>query len=517
MAVMTMPRRFTPILGAAALGAAAAGVAVDLILPGQWYALAVYGAAAVLALWWSVAARRTIGAWLRRRSTRMGAHSALVVAIVSAVLVMLNILAVRHDARLDLSQTGAFTLAPQSVKVIESLTHDVKVTAFFPKGSADEVTFKDLINTYRHYTDKISSNVVDPDAHPATAKQYGVTQETIILASGGREARIRTVSEQEVTNALIRVSKERRKRIAILDGHGEPGLTDTEAGGLSLAKEALERQGYDVVPVVLAQEGSVPAETTVLVAADPQKPLLPAEVEAIGRYMAEGGRILLALGPGPLTGLEALAAGWGVTFRGDTVIDPISQLFGGDYTTLAIRSYGEHLVVKDFRLVTYFPLAQSVVFQGGTVAGIDYQAIARSSTESWGETQIVGGKARFDAGIDVRGPLDLAAAVSSKTAPLPEGETDAKSPAWRAIVAGNGRFATNRFFNAAGNGDLFTAAINWLAEDQELIAIRPKEGKSSPLLLTAGQQRVVFWLPVWILPGAISAYGLHVWRRRRRL
>lgn len=516
MALMTMPG-LGRILGTAALGLAAVGVAVDLLLPGRWYALAVYGAAAVLALWWGVAARNAIGAWLRRRSTRMGAHSALVVAIVSAVLVMLNILAVRHDARLDLSQTGAFTLAPQSVKVIESLTRDVKVTAFFPKGGADEVAFKDLLNTYRHYTDKISGEAIDPDSHPSIAKQYGVTQETIVVASGGREARIRTVSEQELTNALIRVGKERRKRIAVLDGHGEPGLTDTEAGGLSLAKEALERQGYEVVPIVLAQAGSVPVETTVLVAADPQRPLLPAEVDAIGRYAAGGGRILLALGPGPRTGLEALAAEWGVTLRGDTVIDPISQLFGGDYTTLAIRSYGEHLIVKDFRLVTYFPLAQSLVFQGGTVAGIDYQVIARSSTESWGETHIVGGKARFDAGTDARGPLDLAAAIGPKVAPQPEGETEAESPAWRAIVAGNARFATNRFFNAAGNGDLFTAAVNWLAEDQELIAIRPKEGSSSPLLLTAGQQRVVFWLPVVILPGVISAYGLHVWRRRRRL
>jgi ABC-type uncharacterized transport system involved in gliding motility auxiliary subunit len=85
------------------------------------------------------------------------------------------------------------------------------------------------------------------------------------------------------------------------------------------------------------------------------------------------------------------------------------------------------------------------------------------------------------------------------------------------VVSGNARFATNGFFNLSGNGDLLVASINWLAEDQDLIAIRPKEGPSSPLILTAGQERVVFWVPVLILPGVIAGYGFAVWRRRRRL
>ncbi len=510
------------ILGVVAVGGAGIGVAFDLMYPGRWYALAAYGSAAVLAVVWAVVARRAIGAWLWRRSTRMGAHSALLVAAFAAVLAMLNLLAFRHDARLDLSQTGAFTLAPQSIKVLESLKQDVKLTAFFVKGSegGGETTFRDLLDTYRHHSAKIAGEIIDPDTHPLVAKQYGIAQDgTIVVESGGKEVKIRTATEQELTSALIRVSKEDKKRIAILDGHGEPGLTETEAGGLSLAKEALERQGYEVSPLVLAQAGSVVDGTTVLVVADPQKPLLPAEVDAIRKYLAGGGRLLLLLGPNAKTGLETVAAEWGVTFRGDTVIDPISQLFGGDFTTLAIRSYGHHDVVKDFSLVTYFPLAQSLVFQTAKAADIDYQVLALSSEQSWGETQIVGGKARFDHGQDARGPLDLAAAVSPKRTPTaPDGPAEQPNPpAWRAVVAGNARFATNRFFNASGNGDLFSAAVNWLAEEHDLIAIRPKQAPSNLLLLTAGQHRVVFWIPVLLVPGAVAAVGMVVWRRRRRL
>jgi ABC-type uncharacterized transport system involved in gliding motility auxiliary subunit len=449
----------------------------------------------------------------------MGAHSAVVVVLVGAVVVMLNVLAVRHPSRLDLSQAGSFTLAPQSVKVLEGLKDEVKVTGFFQKGSETEAKFKDLLDTYRHYSPKLSSEIVDPDTHPAAAKQYGITQyDTVVLEGGGRESRLRAVSEQDLTNALIRLGKTAKKRIAVLEGHGEPSIADPEVNGLSQAKDALERQGYEVTSLFLAQTGTVDPETTAVIVADPQKPLLPQEVAALKTYLSGGGRILLLAGPGPKTGVEELAVPWGITFRGDTVIDPMSRLFGGDYTTPVIRTYGDHEIVRDFRLATFLPLAQSLTFQPPTGAEIEYHPLALSSPESWGETQIVGGRARFDSGQDAQGPLDLLAAVAPKLpGPAGDGEPADQPPAWRAVVSGNARFATNGFFNLSGNGDLLVASINWLAEDQDLIAIRPKEGSSSPLVLTARQQRVVFWGPVLILPGAIAGYGFAVWRRRRRL
>jgi ABC-type uncharacterized transport system involved in gliding motility auxiliary subunit len=506
------------ILGSALIVAAATSVILDFRFPGRWYALVGYGTTAALAVGWVVVARRTLGAWGRRRSTRMGAHSAVVVMLVGAVLVMVNVLAARHPTRLDLSQTGSFTLAPQSVRVLEGLKDEVKVTAFVQKGSETEAKFKDLLGTYRHYSQKISSETIDPDTHPAAAKQYGITQyDTIVLESGGRESRLRAVSEQDLTNGLIRLGKTSKKRIAVLEGHGEPSVADPDVNGLSQVKDALERQGYEVTPMLLAQTGVVDPATTVVVVADPQKPLLRQELDALASYLSNGGRLLLMLGPGPKTGVEELAAQWGVSFREDTVVDPMSRLFGGDYTTPVIRTYGDHEIVKDFRLATFFPLAQSLTFQPQAAAEVDYRVVALSSPESWGETQIVGGKARFDSGQDAQGPLDLVAAVVSRSvSPSGDGEA-AQSPAWRAVVSGNARFATNGFFNLSGNGDLLIASINWLAEDQDLIAIRPKEGSSSPLILTTGQQRVVDWVPVVILPGAVAAYGFAVWRRRRRL
>lgn len=518
---MVKRERVGAVAGVAAVLAGVIGVGVDLAYPGRWYGLAVLGAGAALAALSGVLFRVEFAAWLKRRSTRLGANSALMTALVGAILVMVNVLAVRHAAHVDLSQTGAFTLAPQTVNVLNALGRDVKVTGFFQKGSEPEATFKDLLATYRRQSSKISGETIDPDTHPAATKQYGITQyDTVVVESGSQEARIRTVSEQELTNALIRVGKDRKKRVAVLDGHGEPGLSDMEANGFSQAGEALERQGFEVSPLVLAQTGAVAPDTAVVIVADPQKPLLPGEIDALSRYLTGGGRLLLLAGPDRQGGLEALASSWGVSFRNDTVIDPVSRLFGGDYTTPVIRAYGRHEIVKDFRLATFFPLAQSLAFDRSKADAVEYEALALSSQESWGETRIVGGKARFDPGLDARGPMDLAAAVMPKppAASAAEGSAPPEpAAAWRAVLVGNARFATNGFFNMSGNGDFFTAAVNWLAEERDLIAIRPKEASFSPLLLTAGQQRFVFWIPVLIVPGAVAAFGMVVWRRRRRL
>ena len=261
-------------------------------------------------------------------------------------------------------------------------------------------------------------------------------------------------------------------------------------------------------------------ETAVVILADPQKPLLPAEEEALSRYASGGGRLLILLGPGGPSGAERLATSWGVTFRGDTIIDPVARLFGEDYTTPLIRTYGEHEIVKDFRLATFFPFAQSLTFDAAKAATVEYQPLALTSPDSWGETRIVGGKARFDPGQDARGPIEVAAAISEKKAAIPASSDGSSEPAaggFRAVLVGNAAFATNRAFNKSGNGDFFLSALHWLTEERDLIAIRPKAASSSPLLLTAGQQRLVFWIPVLIVPGAVAVFGMVVWRRRRRL
>ena len=67
----------------------------------------------------------------------------------------------------------------------------------------------------------------------------------------------------------------------------------------------------------------------------------------------------------------------------------------------------------------------------------------------------------------------------------------------------------------AGNKDFFLNAVNWLAEEKILIAIRKKETGLTPLMMTATQGNLVFWLSVVIIPSLVMVVGIGVAGRKR--
>jgi ABC-type uncharacterized transport system involved in gliding motility auxiliary subunit len=85
----------------------------------------------------------------------------------------------------------------------------------------------------------------------------------------------------------------------------------------------------------------------------------------------------------------------------------------------------------------------------------------------------------------------------------------------RLVVFGTSRLVHNRFLDEGGNGDFFVRSINWLAEEEELIAIQPRPLQDRRVALTEQQARGIFWLIVVALPLAALALGVSAhWRRR---
>jgi ABC-type uncharacterized transport system involved in gliding motility auxiliary subunit len=57
--------------------------------------------------------------------------------------------------------------------------------------------------------------------------------------------------------------------------------------------------------------------------------------------------------------------------------------------------------------------------------------------------------------------------------------------------------------------------INWLASDEDLISIRPKEPANQPLNVNARRASMMFWLSVVFFPMAVVGIGLGTWWKRR--
>ena len=85
---------------------------------------------------------------------------------------------------------------------------------------------------------------------------------------------------------------------------------------------------------------------------------------------------------------------------------------------------------------------------------------------------------------DLKGPLPLAVAATKEIKPSSD-----KSPAVKArmVVAGTSNFPINAYFPAQGNGNLFLNMVSWLAQDEDLISIRPKPAEDRRILLSQSQ------------------------------
>ena len=200
---------------------------------------------------------------------------------------------------------------------------------------------------------------------------------------------------------------------------------------------------------------------------------------------------------------------WGIELGEDIVIDPMSKLFGGDFAAPVVNQYTAHEITSDFVLATIFPTIRSV--KEVPVSGITTTELLKTGANSWAESDFSSGTVRYDEGKDTKGPISVSV-IAIKN--LVEKNPSLKSTL---LVVGDADFANNRYTNFSGNGDFFLNAVSWLAEEEQLISVRPRERKNTPIQMTQSLGNTIFIMGIIIFPGLIATIGARIWWRRRRL
>jgi ABC-type uncharacterized transport system involved in gliding motility auxiliary subunit len=485
-----------------------------LIVGGFVFLLGLYGS-------FADAFRRALAG----RTTRYGLNAVVLIVLMVGVIALVEAVSYRHSYRLDLTENRRWSLSPQTVKVVRELPAPVKALAFFRPDQPGKRAAEDLLKQYAAQSDgKFTWELVDADRSPLVARKYNVeSYGTVVLeatlADGQRkEEKILDAEEEKLTNGLIRVTRAGKRVVYFLKGHGEKDVASNERGGYAQVKAAVEKLNYEVKDLSLAREPKVPDDAAIVVVAGPQKDLLPSEVDALGGYVARAGKLFFLLDPFQAPGFGPLVERWGIGLASDVIIDinPQGRLFGAGPEIPVVGDYLAHPITRDFRLFTLFPVARTVTVLAKMPEGVTAQGLARTSGESWAETnqeQIRTGQVKPDPG-ETRGPLTIAAVATVDAKDVPAERRDAKA---RIVVVGDSDFASNGFVNLAGNRDFFLNVLSWLAEEENLIAVRPRESRAMPVFLTAAQGQVLFWVPVVLIPlGMMVAGGLAVARRRGR-
>ncbi len=203
----------------------------------------------------------------------------------------------------------------------------------------------------------------------------------------------------------------------------------------------------------------------------------------------------------------------------------MGQLFGTGPLTPLVVQYPYHEITKNFRVATAFHTVRSIQAGTATIAGVTAQNLVETSPQSWAETDLtLKEPVEMNEGKDRAGPISLGAVAtvrapeptpSPSPSPTAEGDDKPSKPEGRVVAFGDSDFASNALLGFQGNKDFVLNSVAWLAEDADLISIRPKEPEDQRIFLTREQQSSVAWLTLVLLPGLFVVLGIATWWRRR--
>jgi hypothetical protein len=477
------------------------------------------------------------------RRWSIGLNVALLVLAVLALAAMVNYLSGHYSRRFYLGTRGQVELSSRTIHLLHSLTNRIRITLYYDR---DEPLYGDiagLLKEYQANNPRIFVATVDYYRDPGAVQEFkekynlgsSTNKNLVIFDCEGRikivdgnalaqytlepvpnatqrEFRRKLVAfkgEMMFTGALLTVINPKPLQAGFLQGHGEHRLDDSTEAGYAKFGAVLQQNCIQVTPLTLLGTNTVPPDCNLLIIAGPTDPIPSLELDRIGQYLDEGGRLLVLFNVNSVsrpTGLEQLVARWGIRVGASVVKDPDNTVSGSD---VVVMNFANHPVVNPLigrRLQLFLPRAISTAEPASQVAeALKAEEIAFSGPRSFAQP---GGAA---------GPLQafpLAVAVERDAA---KGLVPQRgSP--RILAVGDSLFLDNQVIDFVDpNRDFAAYAANWLLDRGVLLqGIGPRRVTEYRLDMTRRQIQTVQWILLGALPGGVLLLGGLVWLGRRR-
>ncbi len=536
------------ILPFLALLVAALGTAVGSSLPEyKWILQLTWALSVTILALWVIMDIDNFKLVFKRKGTKYGASSGLVVILGTTVIVAIAVLAARprFNKSIDLSRDKLNTLSDQSLKVIQQIKdsgNQVAIKVF----ATDERVSNDLRDTLTLYQSKGANfkiEYIDPQANPTVAMAAKITDpNTAIFTFKDQEKRLTAFSEEKVTNALVSVLKNKTKKVYFTKGHGEGALKGTDATGFDKIAKELEGNKDNVDELSLLETAKVPEDADLVVVAGPKYEFKEEETRILEEYLKRGGALLvMADAMIPVNSLNKLLEKFGIKYRDDLLIlapnDIRAQMIGQN--NAIVSEFDEFSpVTKDFSRMSQVQLVFS------NTRSLDE---VKENTNKL-KVDLVGKTSKDMIRVkDVKSASDLenltedrwetgsfsVIAVASGKTPAPalataspddkDTKTDAakaegapKARETRIVVTGSVDFAANQGAQLAEHRDMFLNMTNYLLQDEDFISIRPKDPTKSTIQLVSAKSQLILLFLTFIYPFLFLGGGTLAWLKRRR-
>lgn len=478
---------------------------------------------------------------LQTRSSRRKALllNATVIAAAIGVIVLANIGLILHDTHIDLTREKVFTPSEQAMRVVENLRQPVRLTYFYRNQDPEGRRIKDVLDVMAKRNSLLQIRTVDPDRQPAVAQAYGLKMyNAAILEVDDRKLLVQGTDEGQLAIGIQRILREKVVRVCFLEGHNElpmdnfeyhthvegvanhshgdasSALVQMQGHGIGRLRRALEAQGYETRKIILANSPAVPADCNTLIIANPRTTFLPGESAAIEAWLGAGGSLFAMFDLGFVLEprLAALIAKLGVQLPQQAVVDPLSH-YSTDSEMVAVTAYQPGPLTAGLSM-TFYPGVRPIV-PVPPATGVTVSALFASSRDSYTRE------------VAPAGVREVVAAIVKKAEPKPESRPLAVSaeghlpgappgmPAFRAVIVGDGDFASNSFLPYLSNSDFALASVRWLLREEHGPVVASRIPVPPMILLSGTQMKWIFLLVEVLLPLSVFVLGGFVWWRRR--
>jgi ABC-type uncharacterized transport system involved in gliding motility auxiliary subunit len=446
----------------------------------------------------------------RRLRLRLRVQSWLFLVLFLALVMLVAFLARTYQKEWDVTRSARNTLSQPTLDVLRQLDGPLTVTAYAltqdPSGTDVHKLIEERIRPYRRAKPDLELELVDPRAQPKRTEAAGVrTPNELVIEYRKRTERLRLNewNEQTFANALMRLLRGTANLVMWLEGHGERRLDGIANHDLGEFGQQLQQKGLKLNSLNLAIAPEVPANVALLVITTPQVDVHPQEVAKLQRYLEGGGSLLWLIDPEPLRGLDPIAEMLGLVLTPGTVVDFAFRPVSGPPVFAVAASYGQHPVTGAFRYNSTFPYARQI----GVSESDDWQItpLIDVAQRGWVEVGKLDEKPTFDASRDIRGPVTIAVAL----------ERTVSDRQQRVIVVGSGSFLSNTYLDRS-NLQLGIAMMNWLAAEDDLVAIDPRPAPDAHIEIGQTMLYAIALFFLLVLPIAFALTGAIVWWRRRK-
>jgi ABC-type uncharacterized transport system involved in gliding motility auxiliary subunit len=448
----------------------------------------------------------------RRSRLLLRLQALLFTVLFISIIAMLAWLSTRYVYQADWTAGARNTISADTRKLLNSMDQPVIISAFVRDEGLVRDQIRDLVGSYQRFKDDITLEFVNPDSQPTRVRELGIASGgEIVIRYQDRSENIQTLSEQQLSNALLRLTRKQQRWVVFLSGHGErPPGGDTNYG-LGAFTQELERKGLQVQTVNLA-ESLIPSNTNLLVIAGPRVELLPGEVEKLQRYIEQGGNLLWLAEPGSLQGLQPLAEQLDIELLPGVVVDAGSEMFGIDNPAfVVVTGYPRHDITSEMTAVSVYPEAAALDINDN--GNWEVLPLLTTLERAWTELDELVGEIQFDSDTDERaGPLDIGVVLTRARTD----DNGDELPVQRIIVIGDGDFLSNTYLGNGGNLNLGLNMVQWLSHDDAVLDIQIKTAPDTSLVLGKVAQAVIGLGFLIGLPLLLLLIGIVVWLLRRR-